>query len=112
MIYNYELILQELEGNGVEILDNRVSLKYDKGYHRYEKRLFGHIRVKQFLEVRKIFNFFPIWISKRSVLNDVQKILAEKIGMPHARNGRMLFYWLPFNFNGNMPGVEIITVSE
>lgn len=111
MIYNYELILEELTENGIELAENKIKLKYARGYHRYEKHIFGHIRIKPSIEIKRLFNF-PIWISKKPVLGHVERILASKIGLPHARKNGVLLYWLPFKFNGDREGVEIITVRE
>lgn len=111
MIYNYELIVEELRENGIEIAEDKVALKYAEGYHRLEKRVFGHIRVKPLFEIKKIMNF-PVGITKKSVLGDVEKILTPKVGLPHMKQKGALFYWIPFQFNGDSPGIEIITIRE
>jgi len=111
MIYNFELIIDELTANGIEVAEHNASLKYQWGYHRYEKRLFGHIRVKPEYRVIKFFNL-PVWISRESSLERAEKILSSKIGLPHAKKNGMLFYWIPFTFNKNKAGVEIITIRE
>lgn len=112
MIYNYERIVEELECNGIEIVETKASLKYARGYHRYEKCIFGRIRVRPLIEIKKIFNFFPVWISRKSALNEVERILASRIGLPHSKRKGVLFYWIPFRFNGHSSGIEIITVRE
>jgi hypothetical protein len=109
MIYNYELVLDELTQRGFGIDEHHISEKYVLGYHRHEKRVFGHIKLKLGNKSKGILNVLPFF-SQKSLIGEVERVLSPLLGSPHTKKKNILFYWLPFTFNENKPGIEILTI--